>query len=144
MATMSVRYVSEKKPGLVESKGFNDRYIAVETIPSADLRFIAFIGHSCKDELWQLYVLDTNLDTIRLLGKAPDPAPFSKDSLETIKSGFDPKDHQDPCMNWQWGYTDALEPSICKFVAPHVLQVSYGKDTCMRRSKTRIMRRWSL
>jgi hypothetical protein len=143
-ATVSVRYVPEDKPGLVSSKSFNGKYIAVESIPSPDLRFIVFVGHRWEPPIWRLYVLDTSLDTVRLLGKAPEPAPFSKEDIARKQAGSNPNDHQDPCMDWQWGWAPSLEPGICKFIAPHVLQVSYGKDTCRYRSKNRIIQKWKL
>jgi hypothetical protein len=147
-AITAIEYVAEDKPAVVNFHSFTDGYFAFaeETIPSPDLGFIVFIGGQHPSEKRGLFALDTKLDKIRLLGKAPDPAPLSKETLDELKSQYEPNSGVDPCREWGWGpfCRSNLEPDICKFIAPHILQVSYGRDTCRYRSKHRIIRKWTL
>jgi hypothetical protein len=134
-------YLPEDKPAIVYSKSFTRKYLAAleAIIPSPDFRFIAFVGRPTQSRTWHLYVLDTKLDTVKLLGKAPDPPPFLKSDFEKAVVG------SDPCDNWQWGFGGpALESNICQFLSPRLLKVSYGKDTCRHRAKNRFIHRWTL
>jgi hypothetical protein len=138
-------YLSEGKPAIVYSKHFNYEASMKAIVPSSDLRFIAFVGRviGADDRDWRLYVLDTKLDAVRSLGEAPHPPPFSKDDLKAAKADAP----HDPTTFWGWGSficTPKLESNICRFVSPNVLQVSYGEDNYMRRSKNRVIRKWTL
>jgi len=134
-------YLPEDKPAIVYSKSFTPQFVAAleAVIPSPDLRFIVFVGQQTESSIWRLYVLDTKSDTISLLGRAPDPPPLSKWYLEESTGSFN------PCDQWQWGFDGPmLEQNICQFISPHILKVSYGKDTCRHRSKNRLIRKWTL
>ncbi len=145
-------YLPEEKPAIIYSKSYTHRYFADRNaiIPSPDLRFIAFVGRQIESSYnhdWHLYVLDTKLDTIRFLGKAPDPPPFSKEELEAAKARIIPKSSESPNTFWGWGLDSTgskLESNICQFASPHVMKVSYGRDTFMHRSKNRLIRKWDL
>ncbi len=146
-------YLPEDKPAIVYSKSFTPSFVAAmeAVVPSPDLRFIVFVGREELNKdyvcdtvyqeslIWRLYVLDTKSDTIRCLGKAPNPPPLSKWYLEEATDSFN------PCDQWQWGFDGPmLEQNICQFISPNVLKVSYGRDTCRHRSKKRLIRRWTL
>jgi len=138
-------YLSEDKPAIVYSKHFNYEASMRAIVTSSTLRFIAFVGRPVGTDNWDwcLYILDTKSDTVRSLGEAPYPPPFSKDDLKAAKADA----LHDPTTCWGWGSficTPKLESNICQFTSPNVLQVSYGEDNYMRRSKNRVIRRWSL
>lgn len=133
-------YLPEAKPTIVNSKNFTDHYLAAleAIVPSPDLRYIVFVGQPTESEIWHLYVLDTKSDMIKLLGKAPDPPPLAKGSPGEPQNN-------NPCDFWQWGFElPTLESNICQFISPNVLKVSYGKDSCIHRSKNRLIRKWTL
>lgn len=145
LKVVAFEYLPENKPDIIYSKSFTSRYVAPDQgiIPSPTVRFIAFVGRKVECDTWRLYVLDTRLDTIRSLGKAPQPPPFSKDEHEAVQDMIQPGSGQHESAFWSWDMMHSsatLEPTICRFVTPNVLRVSYGKDTCFRRSKRRIAR----
>jgi hypothetical protein len=64
----TVGYLAEDSDTIEASAFTRDRFHAYAALPSADGRFVAFIGG--RDDV-SLYVLDTTRDTIRKLGPAP-------------------------------------------------------------------------
>jgi len=133
----AVIYVPEDKPAIVSSK-FNSSHVALTVIPSRDLRFVVFVGRRRSTELEaeqpvQMYVLDTQSDTIHVLGKPPAPPPWNKDQW-----------YEGNLWSWYMAGICDLEPNVCQFTSPHVLRVTYGRDDFKHRAKNRSVRIWNL
>jgi hypothetical protein len=143
-------FLQERKSATINySKSFGGHYVAPREaiVPSPDLSYIAFVGRKNGYTTWRLYVLAIKLDSIRDLGKAPPPPPFSKDELQSIQQMIEPGSGRTPNSDWSWEMmqsTESLEPSVCRWTSPHVLRVSYGKDTWKRRATKRVVRVWKL
>jgi hypothetical protein len=120
---------------IFQTNGFE----AVASTISADGRYLVFVGASEKNPDEKLYVLDLDKDRYELLGEPPAPPPL--DAAE-------PHDSEAVSMAWAWEAPDRwyteLEPSIMRFTGPHILAVSYGKDSFKGRSKTRTWKKWDL
>lgn len=122
----SIQYLHETTgivtPSIFERQG----YLANAAIVSPKGRYIAFIGG--QQTSGQLYLLDTQTDTIKKLGPAPAPPPVSESfsSEEPFEWG----------AGWADGYV-VMEPDILNFKTEQILQVSYGKDTRQARAQKR-------
>ncbi|CAN5658772.1 hypothetical protein BH10CYA1_BH10CYA1_56140 [soil metagenome] len=141
-------YLSELQPKICNFDSFVGEYIAAieAVVPSPDLRYVVFVGQKkSSPDKWRLYALDTKYDRIQLIGKAPDPPPFLSDEIESVKSMCSEGNAMPSHWNWMMMHSSAhLEPAVCRFVSNNVLQVSYGRDSWARRSKKRLIRRYTL
>ena len=129
---LSVSYLKEDGTAFVASVFNRDGYLANAAILSPKGRYIAFIGG--KNKTGELYVLDTQNDTINYLGKAPLPPPVKNFSSEED-------------FAWGTGWADGfieLEKNIFDFKSEQQLQVSYGKDNSKKRAKKRQIRIFKL
>jgi hypothetical protein len=134
----SIIYLTETSKPKVLGSAFNSACRAFTALPSTDVRYIVFIGQRGTNEADtdsppKLYVLDTVADKIHQLGKAPYPPPLDKE-------------FSSDSSQWDWHFSGMrdLEPSVCRFVQPHVLRVTYGKDDFRHRAKHRQIRTWNL
>lgn len=104
---------------------------AFAAVPGPGGRFVALIG--IKENDTALYVLDTEKDAIRKLGKAPLPPPLNQQERDTVKQHPEFKEG-----TWGWlssfrdGYVQ-LDARIVVFRDAERLQVSYGDDTAYSR-----------
>jgi hypothetical protein len=132
MVLGSILYVAETGGPLVPSAFDRGDFLALASLTSPKGRYVAFVGgHQGIDGL---FVLDTQTDQIRRLGKPPAPAPIPGWSCdEPFGWGS--------C--WADGYV-TLEPDILHFESEDVLVVSFGKDTGRHRAKQRTVRRFHL
>lgn len=106
---------------------------------SPDGRYLVFVASSSEEPAHGLYVMDSDTDTFQFLGTPPAPPPLELENQA---------DRETVSRSWAWesserSYTD-LEPSILKFSEPHVLQVSFGKDSFRQRGKNRTIKVWNL
>jgi len=132
MVLGSILYVAETGGPLVPSAFDREDFLALASLTSPKGRYVAFVGgHQGIDGL---FVLDTQTDRIRRLGKPPAPPPVPGWSC-------------DEPFGWGSCWSDAyatLEPKIVHFESEDVLVVSYGKDTGRHRAKQRTVRRFRL
>ena len=132
MVLGSILYVAETGGPLVPSAFDHEDFLALASLTSPKGRYVAFVGgHQGIDGL---FVLDTQTDRIRRLGKPPAPPP-------------DPGWSCDEPFGWGSCWSDAyvtLEPKVLRFESESVLVVSYGKDTGHHRAKQRTIRRFRL
>ena len=129
---LSINYLKEDGTEFIASKFNRDDYLANAAIISPKGRYIAFIGG--KRSTGELYVLDTQTDSIKHLGKAPLPPP-----VENFSSEED--------FAWGTGWADGfveLEKNVFSFKSEQQLQVSYGKDSSQARAKKRQVRLFKL
>lgn len=131
----SVWYV-EEIANLTRTSAFNkSRLEAFSAVVGSDLHYIAFIALEGNDTA--LFVLDTENDSIRRLGKAPLPPPLTPKEQEYANEH--PGTLEGP---WDWmasfrdGYMD-LDPGIVVFQDSHLLKVSYGDDSAAGRAPQR-------
>jgi hypothetical protein len=136
-----VRYLEESEHK-IRNSAFNKRHIeAFSAVPSPDLHYIAFIGMEGNDI--SLFVLDTEKDALKRVGKAPLPPPFTPEERSYVKA------HPDVLQEGPWGWMGAfrdgymqLDPGIVEFEDNDVLRVRYGADTPYERSPQRRVVRW--
>jgi hypothetical protein len=132
-------YIDETKTTFQDSIFGKKQFEAVASLYSPDGSYLALIGAPQGVDDYRLYVLNTDIDQLKLLGNPPAPPPLSKEdrvdpvSIDMLGPWEAPERH----------YTE-LEKGIWKFTAPHILQVSYGKDTLKARSKARKIKQWDL
>ena len=129
---LSIEYLKEDGTAFIPSVFKREQYLANAAIISPKGRYIAFIGG--KKTTGELYVLDTQTDNIKPLGKAPLPPPVENFSSEEA-------------FAWGTGWADGfveIEKNVLRFKSETVLQVSYGKDTFQTRAKKRHIRIISL
>lgn len=129
---LAIHYLKEDGTAFMPSVFNRDGYLANAAILSPKGRYIAFIGG--KNTTGELYVLDTETDKIKYLGKAPLPPPVANFSSEED-------------FAWGTGWADGfveLEKHIWQFKTENTLQVSYGKDTAQARAKKRQIRIFKL
>ena len=122
---LSIEYLKEEGTAFIPSVFNREHYLANAAIISPKGRYIAFIGG--KNRMGDLFVLDTQTDKIKQLGKAPLPPPVENFSSE------------EPFV-WGTGWADGfveIEKNVLSFKSETVLQVSYGKDTSQTRAKKR-------
>jgi hypothetical protein len=132
MVLASILYVAETGGSLVPSALDRGDFLALASLTSPKGRYVAFVGgHQGIDGL---FVLDTQTDQIRRLGKPPAPPPVPDWSCDE-RFGWG------SC--WADGYV-TLEPNILRFENEDILVVSYGKDTGHHRAKQRTVRRYRL
>lgn len=130
----SIQYLREEKNSLEPSAFKRLGYLANAAVVSPKGRYIAFIGG--KQSTGDLYLLDTQTDTIKRLGAAPAPPPLANDAFSS-----------DEPFEWGTGWADGyleMEANIVYFTAENILQVSYGKDTSYVRAKKRQIRTFKL
>jgi hypothetical protein len=130
----SIQYLREDSNVFEPSVFERQAYLANATVISPKGRYIAFIGG--KQTTGELYVLDSQTDRIRKLGKAPAPPPLPDDGFESTEP-----------FEWGTGWADTyveMEADILSFKSENVLQVSYGKDTPYTRAKKRQIQRFKL
>lgn len=130
----SIQYLSEAKNSFQPSVFDRLAYLANAAVASPNGRYIAFIGG--QHSTGQLYVLDTQTDTIKNLGTAPAPPPLANNSFFS----------EEP-FEWGTGWADGyleMEKNILHFKSENILQVSYGKDTPHARAKKRQIRTFKL
>ena len=132
MVLGSIFYLPETGGPLQESAFNRERFLALASLSSPKGRYIAFVGG--HDSIEGLFVLDTQTDKIRRLGKEPAPPPDRELSCEE-RFGWG------TC--WADGYV-TLEKSVLRFESEDVLVVTYGKDTGRRRATERTVRRFRL
>jgi hypothetical protein len=132
-------YIDEAKATFQDSIFGKKQFEAVASLYSPDGSYLALIGAPEGVDRYRLYVLNTNIDQLKLLGNPPAPPPLSKEDLANPES----IDMLGPWEAPERHYTE-LEKGIWEFTAPHMLQVSYGKDTFKARSKTRKIKQWDL
>lgn len=130
----SILYLPEPTRTLVASAFNRSHYLAMTTQVSTDHRYIIFIGGEMTSG--EVFVLDTQRDTLKKLGVAPAPPPST---LQQVCEGqpFE----WGTC--WADGYVD-MDSGIIRFISPHEVEISYGKDTAMQRAKHRRLRRFKL
>jgi hypothetical protein len=144
-----IKYLSEVNFKIVDSKYFykwpknqNDPsgWTGVCAYPSENLKYVAFVGSLDNDEI-KLMVLNTDKDSMEVLGEAPAPPPISDPHWQ--------KEALRQCPGeWQWdfpcvdGYVE-MDNGIIKF-NKDTLTVSYGHDTVIKRSIKRKIKVWSL
>jgi hypothetical protein len=128
-----VTYLAEDGTKLEESEFSRKEYMAMASLTSPSGRYVAFVGG--VGVIDGLYVLDTEADTIRRVGKAPAPPPLGDDFTcdETFRWGS--------C--WVGAYAP-LEPEVLRFDGDDTLVVTYGHDTHRRRAPTRTTQRIKL
>jgi hypothetical protein len=108
------------------------RYLAMTWLTSPSGRYVAFVGG--LDFPDGLYVLDTEADTVRHLGRPPAPPPLGDD---------DDFDCDEP-FGWGscWvGDYQPLEPKVLRFDGDATLVITRGHDTPKRRAKKRVEER---
>ena len=130
----SIQYLAEdgsSRPSAFDRLDF----IALSTAMSPAGRYIVFIGGRIGIE--GLFVLDTERDTIKKLGREPLPPPseFAADSCEG--------------QAFEWGGCGAdgyveMDEGILRFVSENELEVSYGKDKPTKRAKKRWVHRYKM
>ncbi len=123
----SIQYLHETTDTVTASIFERQGYLANAAIVSPKGRYIVFIGG--QQTTGELYVLDTQTDSIKKLGPAPAPPPLAIDSFSS----------EEP-FEWGTGWADGyveIEQNILQFKTEHILQVSYGKDTPRARAKKR-------
>jgi hypothetical protein len=123
----SIQYLREDKNSFEPSIFDRLGYIANAAVTSPNGRYIAFIGG--QQTTGQLYVLDTQTDTIKSLGVAPAPPPLANEAFVS----------EEP-FEWGTGWADSyveMETNILRFSSENSLQVSYGKDTAHARATKR-------
>jgi hypothetical protein len=132
MVLGSILYVAETGGPLDPSAFDRGNFLALASLTSPKGHYVAFVGgHQGVDGL---FVLDTQTDRIRRLGKPPAPPPVPDWSCDE-RFGWG------SC--WSDGYV-TLEPSILHFEREDILVVSYGKDTGHHRGRQRTVRRFRL
>jgi len=132
MVLGAILYVAETGGPLVPSAFDREDFLALASLTSPKGRYVAFVGGHQGIE--GLFVLDTQTDRIRRLGKPPAPPPTPDWTCEEA-------------FGWGSCWSDAyitLEPQILRFQSEDVLVVSYGKDTGHHRAKQRTVRRFRL
>jgi len=132
MVLGAIDYLAETGGPLKPSAFNRQDYLALASLTSPEGRYVAFVGGYHVVE--GLFVLDTQIDKIRRLGKPPLPPP-------------DPEWSCDERFEWGSCWADGyvtLEPKVLHFESEHVLVVSYGKDTGHRRARQRTVRRFRL
>jgi len=129
-----ISYLDEKT-GALRPARHNEDWMALAAVPSADGRFIAFVG-ARADEYFRLELLDTVNDALYELGQPPAPPP----DPQTVTKG---EGHE-----WDWGDpidgVTEMDPGIITFPDDHTLRVSFGHDTFRERAKRRTVRTWDL
>jgi hypothetical protein len=132
MVLGSILYIAETGGPLVPSAFDREDFLALASLTSPKGRYVAFVGgHHSIDGL---FVLDTQTDRIRRLGRAPSPPP-------------DPSWSCEESFGWGSCWADAyvtLDLKVLRFESEDVLAVSYGKDTGRHRAKQRTVRRFRL
>jgi hypothetical protein len=132
-----ILYLAEDAKGggkrLEESAFSRQELMAMSSLTSPSGRYVAFVGG--VGVIDGLYVLDTEADTIRRVGKAPAPPPLGDDFTcdETFRWGS--------C--WVGAYAP-LEPEVLRFDGDDTLVVTYGHDTHRRRAPKRTTQRIKL
>lgn len=123
----SIQYINESTATLEPSAFSRLGYLANATVVSPKGRYIAFIGG--QQSTGQLFVFDTQTDTIKKLGIAPAPPPLNNKAFSS-----------DEPFEWGTGWADSyltLDANIVSFKSENILQVRYGKDTPHKRAKKR-------
>lgn len=129
----SIQYLPEDKPRFEPSEFARKEYLALASVTSPSGRYVAFVGGVGVADA--LYVLDTEADTIRRLGRAPAPPPVG-DDFEC-----------DEPFRWGTCWADAykpFEPAIVHFDGDTTLVISRGHDTPKRRASRRAEQRVKL
>ncbi len=112
--------------------------MALAAVPSADGRFVAFVG-AIGDHYFRLEVLDTVNDALYELGQPPAPPPDAHPVEPTAKGSG---------AEWDWGDpidgVTEMDPEIITFPDNHTLRVTYGRDTVRGRGPKRSVRTWDL
>jgi hypothetical protein len=129
-----VLYLAEGGKRLEDSDFSRKEFMAMSSLTSPSGRYVAFVGG--VGVLDALYVLDTETDMIRKLGKAPAPPPLGDDDF-TCDEPFG----WGSC--WVGAYT-TLEPDVLRFEGDDTLVVTRGHDTAKRRSSKRTTQRYKL
>lgn len=137
-------YVNEQAKTFRESKhNWKElRVFASESSPTGS--FIACIGYIINTELpARLIILDTKKDEYRITGAAPFPPPLNDTSDCDVWKQRDVED----AWGWSVIFVDGyikMDPGIISFPDSCTMRVSYGPDTCRKRSKARTLKDWSL
>jgi hypothetical protein len=131
----SVVYLPEAGGRAVPSAFDRAGFLALAALASPGGRFLAFVGG--RGVVDGLYVLDVGRDEVRRLGPAPAPPP---DPGLQSTCGDEP---------FEWGgcWADglvSLEPSVLRFLAGDVLEVTSGRDGPGGRASERAVRRYEL
>ncbi len=133
----SILYLREEGRSIEQSSFDRSGFLAMASLTSPDGRYIVFIGG--PGSAGDLYVFDTERDTIKKLGPAPAPPPNAL--TENICS-----DSGEP---FEWGTCWAdryieMDAGILRFASNNELEVSYGKDKPAKRALKRWTRRYLL
>lgn len=130
----SIEYLAED--GSFKPSAFDRQdYIALSAVTSPAGRYIVFIGGGERSD--DLYVLDTERDVIKKLGRAPSPPPNAEASDTCWNDPFE----WGSC--WVDGYRE-MDAGIIRFTSETELEVSYGKDGPTQRAKKRRVQRYRL
>jgi hypothetical protein len=127
------------RPPLPDVK--NLRFYSSQCSPTGS--FIALIGwEKNTDKAIKLIIFNTKKEKFRIIGEAPMPPPDNEWKCDLWKE----RELEDG-WGWHFPFHDTyitLEPGIITFPDEDTLQVSYGEDTCRKRSDIRTAKQWKL
>jgi hypothetical protein len=132
-------YFNEAKAAFQDSVFGKQHFEAVASLYSPDGNYLALIGAPEGRDSCSLYILNTISDQLQEIGKPPAPPPLTAADMEYPDAEHIMGTWESPERN----YTE-LEKGIWEFSPPHMLRVSYGKDSLRHRNKDRTMKEWNL
>lgn len=134
----TISYLNAGTLKLTESRSRG--WAAFSAVPSLSMKYIAFVGSVRGNDIEDLFVLDTELDTIVRLAESPSPPPLRDENEIRI---------YDEQAGWDWGvpprdgYT-TMDNGIITFTGDKTLTVSYGDDKARARATQRTVKKWAL
>lgn len=130
----TIAYIDERTGKLLPWQDKSKSWMGFAAVPSADSCYLALVG-SFESGPFRLQLLNTRTDEVRDLGKPPAPPP----------SDFCGSDEEKDLWGWGSGVDGVVEfeKKIVSMVGSELV-VSFGKDTCDRRARHRVTKRWPL
>jgi hypothetical protein len=125
-------YLDEAKAAFQDSVFGKQHFEATASLYSPDGNYLALIGAPEGKDIYRLYVLNTCSDQLQEIGEPPAPPPLTDADMEYPDAEYMMGSWEAPERH----YTE-LENGIWEFTAPHILSVSFGKDTVKYRSTDR-------
>jgi hypothetical protein len=114
----------------------NSDLMILAAVASPEAHYVAMVSDLGKG--FRLHVLDTALDRMKHIGKAPAPPPDRIDFYS----------NRDERLPWDWidpvDGMEPMEPAIMSFIDEQTLQVTYGKDGRIRRARKRTVETWAM